>query len=304
MQGRIALSGGRERFLEQLDAFFGYGAEPVTQPGNKPDARELLAGYVLGRFEGLNNEPDMDAPWAYHYAGRPDRTAEIVHDIVHQQFGTGRGGLPGNDDSGGLSSWYVWASIGLFPVAGQNLFLVNAPSFREATISVSGGDFTVRTENFVEPYAGGPVQYVQRTWLNGQPLERSYLTGEELHRGGQLVVELGPEPGTWATEQVPPSHPAATDSTAVSSAEAGAAAAFATAQQVASLVAEALQADQLGEQGVDSDVTDAPQQPPTGETVIETDFAAPADHASHPTETIETVETIEITETRPSGDTP
>ena len=72
----------------------------------------------------------MEAPWAYHYAGRPDRTAEVVHAAVHNQFGTGRGGLPGNDDSGGLSSWYVWASLGLFPVAGQNLFLVNAPVVR------------------------------------------------------------------------------------------------------------------------------------------------------------------------------
>ena len=74
----------------------------------------------------------MEAPWAYHYAGRPDRTAEVVHSALTWQFGTGPGGLPGNDDSGGLSSWYVWASLGLFPVAGQNLFLVNAPAFERA----------------------------------------------------------------------------------------------------------------------------------------------------------------------------
>lgn len=243
MAGRIEVSGGRDRFVEQLDAFFGYGAEPVVQPGNKPDAQELLAGYVLGRFEGLNNEPDMEAPWAYHYAGRPDRTAEIVQNIVHQQFGTGRGGLPGNDDSGGLSSWFVWASLGVFPVAGQNLVLVNAPSFREATVAVAGGDFVIRTENFVEPVAGGPVQYVQRMWLDGHPLERSWLTGEEWHRGGELVVELGPAPSEWGTRDVPPSHPVAAGAAGPTSAEAGAAAAFATAQQVASLVAEALQTE-------------------------------------------------------------
>ena len=89
----------------------------------------MVAGYALNRFEGLNNEPDMEAPWAYHYAGRPDRTAEVVHAALTWQFGTGPGGLPGNDDSGGLSSWYVWASLGLFPVAGQSLFLVNSPAF-------------------------------------------------------------------------------------------------------------------------------------------------------------------------------
>ena len=50
----------------------------------------MAAGYALNRFEGLNNEPDMEAPWAYHYAGRPDRTAEVVHAALTWQFGTGR----------------------------------------------------------------------------------------------------------------------------------------------------------------------------------------------------------------------
>ena len=99
---------------------------------------ELAAGYALNRFEGLNNEPDMEAPWAYHYAGRPDRTAEVVHAAVHNMFGLGPGGLPGNDDSGGLSSWYVWASLGLFPVAGQSLYLINAPSFASSRLNLNG----------------------------------------------------------------------------------------------------------------------------------------------------------------------
>jgi putative alpha-1,2-mannosidase len=298
MAGRIEVSGGRDRFVEQLDAFFGYGAEPVVQPGNKPDAQELLAGYVLGRFEGLNNEPDMEAPWAYHYAGRPDRTAEIVQNIVHQQFGTGRGGLPGNDDSGGLSSWFVWASLGVFPVAGQNLFLVNAPSFRESTVAVAGGDFVIRTENFVEPVAGGPVQYVQRMWLDGHPLERSWLTGEEWHRGGELVVELGPAPSEWGTRDVPPSHPVAAGAAGPTSAEAGAAAAFATAQQVASLVAEALQTEPSAgpEQPELREVPDAP--PPTFEETLESaEHHTPAEPATPPT-------TEQPGDARTTGDTP
>jgi len=205
MAGRIALSGGAERFIAQLDVFFGYGAEPVEQLGEAPDASVVLAGYELGRFEGLNNEPDMDAPWAYHYVGRIDRTAEIVHNVLHQQFGTGRGGLPGNDDSGGLSSWYVWASLGLFPVAGQNLFLVNAPSFQESSIAVGRNTFTIRTRGFVEPVAGGPVQYVQAARFNGDPLTRAWLRGTELHRGGELLIDLGPRPSDWGSVDLPPS---------------------------------------------------------------------------------------------------
>jgi putative alpha-1,2-mannosidase len=205
MAARIQLAGGDGPFMALLDQFFGVGADPVKQPGLHPSVEELLAGYSLGRFEGLNNEPDMDAPWAYQYAGRPDRTAGIVHDIVHQQFGTGRGGLPGNDDSGGLSSWYVWASLGLFPVAGQNLVLVNAPSFGEATVSIADKSLEILTRGFKEPEHGGPPQYVQSAEFNGKPLERSWLRGNELHRGGQLVLHLGPDPSGWGTANRPPS---------------------------------------------------------------------------------------------------
>lgn len=208
MAARIDLAGGDDAFVALLDRFFGYGAEPVVQPGLAPDADELLAGYALDRFEGLNNEPDMEAPWAYTYAGRPDRTAEVVHHVVTQQFGTGRGGLPGNDDSGGLSSWYVWATLGLFPVAGQNLFLVNAPAWREARIDVGGRPLTVETTGFVEPEPGGHAQYVQSVHLDGEPLDRPYLTGGELHAGGRLLIGLGPQPSGWGTHHRPPSAPA------------------------------------------------------------------------------------------------
>lgn len=205
MAGRIALAGGEDRFVAVLDEFFGFGAEPVRQLGPDPDPAEVDRGYALHRFEGLNNEPDMDAPWAYHYAGRPDRTAEVVHAAVEQQFGTGRGGLPGNDDSGGLSSWYVWATLGLFPVAGQNLFLVNAPACAASRLRVGPATFAVETKGFVDPERDGPPQYVQAAWLDGEPLGRTWLRGEELHRGGTLVLELGPEPSGWGTSVRPPS---------------------------------------------------------------------------------------------------
>jgi predicted alpha-1,2-mannosidase len=205
MAGRIELSGGDDAFVEQLDSFFGFGADPVVQPGLAPSAEELIAGYRLGRFEGLNNEPDMEVPWAYHWAGRPDRTAEIVHAVVHQQFGPGRGGLPGNDDSGGLSSWYVWASLGLFPIAGQNIVLLGPPAFARSTISVGDGTLVIVAENFVEPTADGPVQYVTSVRLNGEQVERTWLDGTEFRSGGELVILLGDEPSDWGRDVRPPS---------------------------------------------------------------------------------------------------
>ena len=205
MAARIELAGGEDAFVDLLDRFFGFGQPPVKQLGVSPDADTVAAGYRLNRFEGLNNEPDMEAPWAYHYVGRPDRTAEVVHAAVNSQFGVGRGGLPGNDDSGGLSSWYVWASLGLFPVAGQQIWFVNAPSFASSRVRVGDADVTIETSGFVEPSAGAPVQYVQRVELDGEPLERTWITGRELHAGATLHVELGGEPSAWGRTVRPPS---------------------------------------------------------------------------------------------------
>ena len=205
MAGRVDLAGGPDAYVSMLDQFFGFGAHPVKQLGVDPGLDEIATGYGLNRFEGLNNEPDMEAPWSYHWVGRPDRTAEIVHAVVHHQFGTGRGGLPGNDDSGGLSSWYVWASLGLFPVAGQQIVLVNAPSFERARLRLHDATFTVETTGFVEPQVGGPPQFVQSMRFNGDDLDRSWLTAAEFHGGGVLDVDLGPTPSAWATTTSPPS---------------------------------------------------------------------------------------------------
>ncbi len=147
----------------------------------------------------------MEAPWAYHYIGRPDRTTEIVHAIIENQFATSRGGLPGNDDSGGLSSWYVWASLGLFPVAGQQIVFVNAPSFPSARVRVPSGTFVIDTTGFVEPEPDRPPQYVQSVSLDGVALDRTWITTAELHHGGRLLIDLGPEPSTWGRTSRPPS---------------------------------------------------------------------------------------------------
>nr|WP_277349899.1 glycoside hydrolase domain-containing protein [Nonomuraea sp. FMUSA5-5] len=212
MAARIALAGGDRAFADQLDRFFGYGAEPVERPGRRPPATEMAAGYALNRFEGLNNEPDMEAPWAYHYAGRPDRTAEVVQAALTWQFGTGPGGLPGNDDSGGLSSWYVWASLGLFPVAGQNLFLVNAPAFSRAVLRAGDNEFVIEAVGHRETPIGAegldrdpPPQYVQEATLNGKPLHATHLSAAAVHQGGVLRLRLGPEPSAWGRDRRPPS---------------------------------------------------------------------------------------------------
>ena len=79
----------RDAFIELLDASSATAPIRSSRSVNDPSVEELAAGYALNRFEGLNNEPDMEAPWAYHYAGRPDRTAEVVHAARQQQVRPG-----------------------------------------------------------------------------------------------------------------------------------------------------------------------------------------------------------------------
>jgi len=186
MVGRINLAGGEETYLELLDLFFGF--------------RDPEPGDEVHRFEGLNNEPDMETPFAYLYAGRHDRTAQIVRSVMKYQFTNGRGGLPGNDDSGGLSSWYVWNAVGIFPATAIPVMFIGSPMFEKATLHLLGGDFIVRALNQAPDH-----DFVQSAWLNGRPLKRSYLKLSEFSAEAELTLEMGPEPSDWGGNSRPPS---------------------------------------------------------------------------------------------------
>jgi predicted alpha-1,2-mannosidase len=174
--GLIRRVGGRAAFVEWLDSFFNEGA------------------YNHG------NEPDILAPWLYIHAGRPDRTAERVRAIMATQYRDGRGGLPGNDDAGTLSSWYVWAAMGLFPNAGQPFYYIGSPVFARTVIHLEHGrSFVVEAPN-----TSAANLYVQGAELNGRKIDRAWLTHEEVARGGKLVLQLGPRPSVWGTDAPSP----------------------------------------------------------------------------------------------------
>ena len=157
MAGRISLAGGDTAFVGLLDEFFGYAANSVPAPGVSPSRAEMVEGESLGRFEGFNNEPDMESPYAYVYAGRQDRANEVVRAGLNQCYGDSRGGLVGNDDSGGMSSWYVWSALGLFPVAGQDVFLIGSPLFDRTELHFGQSRaFTIEAEG-----TGAENLYVQ-----------------------------------------------------------------------------------------------------------------------------------------------
>ncbi|MBN1580317.1 MAG: glycoside hydrolase family 92 protein [Anaerolineae bacterium] len=204
MAGRIALYAKEADFIADLDRFFGYGQPPIVQPTVPGDRETMRRGHALNRFEGYNNEPDIETPYGYIYAGRHDRTAEVVRAGMQYMFTTGRGGLPGNNDSGGLTSCYVWNAIGLFPVTGQPIMLIGSPIFDSVLLDFGNeSQFSVRAINNSDANI-----YVQSATLNGQPIDHAYITIDELRGGGVLELVMGDTPSNWARDHRPPSCPA------------------------------------------------------------------------------------------------
>ena len=96
-------------------------------------------------------------------------------------FTTGRGGVPGNNDSGGLCSCYLWNALGVFPVSGQNLMIVGSPRVREARMALaSGKTFTIRKQ--------GEGIYVKDAAFNGARLDEMAISARDMMAGGELVV--------------------------------------------------------------------------------------------------------------------
>lgn len=184
------------------------------------DADEL--GRLLGGDEGFvawldeifdrnlythHNEPDTLAPFLYSHAGRPDRTMERVRALLAAKYHTGRNGLPGNDDSGAMSSWYVWSALGLFPNAGQPFYYLTSPLFTRTVVEVGEGrQFVIEA-----PETSAANRFIRSATLNGRPLTRCWLTHEEVAAGGTLVLTMGAQPSDWGRRERPPALPVSSE---------------------------------------------------------------------------------------------
>jgi hypothetical protein len=177
---RIALVGGAKNFEKLLDEFFGFGKESVTQV-REIEAFEEIDSKNYHRFEGFNNECDMETPYAYIYAGNHDKLCEIINDCVNKSFGVGEGGLPGNNDSGGLSSCFVFNAMGFFPVTASSEFLLGAPSFKKVTIKLFNGNLvTITKTGDVNGYLVKGVKW------QGKAVENYQIPVSEIVKGGNL----------------------------------------------------------------------------------------------------------------------
>ena len=153
----------------------------------------------------LGNEPSLNAPYAYAYAGAPYRTQDVVRRALNTLYGPGPDGLVGNDDLGTMSAWYVWGALGMYPqVPGRAELTLASPLFPKITIHRGNG----RTITVNAPDASADTYYVRSLKVNGAASERAWLPEPFVADGGTLDYTLGTSADTSrgsAAADLPPS---------------------------------------------------------------------------------------------------
>lgn len=170
--------------------------------GDKIFVRRLDNVFYRQHFD-VTNEPGFLIPVLYNWAGRPDKTADVINALLEKAFTDQRSGIPGNDDSGAMSSWFIFQSLGFYPDAGQDFYLIGTPSFPEADLMLSSGKvLRIIARNMDSEHIN---RYIQSATLNNVPLETSWFRHSQIIDGGTLVFTMGSSPGKWGTTNLPPS---------------------------------------------------------------------------------------------------
>lgn len=180
MRRIVELSGGPEEFTRRLDYTFTHGHYDVS------------------------NEPGFLLPMLYAWSNHPDHTADVLRLTLEKWFSDTRSGIPGNDDSGAMSSWLIFNTLGFYPVAGQDVYILGTPAIPDSTIAVGNG----KTLHIVAKNAGedGLNRYIQSATLNGKPLNNTWFRHADIANGGELILTMGSAPSaTWGKQTPPPS---------------------------------------------------------------------------------------------------
>jgi predicted alpha-1,2-mannosidase len=181
------MMGGPDVAAKRLDAFFS----------------NLNGGYS-SRYAYLGNEPCLETPWIYCFLGQPGKTQNIVRRAITELYSATDAAYPGNDDVGEMSSWYVFAALGMYPeLPGSDVLVLNGPLFPKAVLHLPNGNATIIGRN-----AKKDAPYIKSLKVNGQPWSKTWIRYSDISKGGTLVYELGPATTTWGNTpaDAPPSY--------------------------------------------------------------------------------------------------
>ena len=199
--GLIQLMGGRDGFNAKLDQLFveQYGESKFQFLGQFPDATGLVGLYSQG------NEPDFHIPYLYDFSGQPWKTQRRVRQLMDVWYTADTHGIPGDDDGGATSSWYVFSAMGFFPECpGSPIYELGSPIFERTTLRMGNGKLFTITAHHVS----AQNKYIQSAVLNGKPLNTAWFHHADIANGGSLILEMGPKPNyKWgsAPSDAPPS---------------------------------------------------------------------------------------------------
>ena len=182
-EGLIELLGGDESYTERLDELFSMSSE--QEEGASMDITGLIGQYAHG------NEPSHHTTYMYAYSGHPYKIADKVRYINNELYTDQPDGLSGNEDCGQMSAWYIFSSIGFYPVNPSNGgYVFGSPLFDEALIKLPANkSFKVIAENNSDKNI-----YIQSVTLNGKKHNYSYITHKQIMDGGELKFVMGPKP--------------------------------------------------------------------------------------------------------------
>ncbi|MDE3058227.1 MAG: glycoside hydrolase family 92 protein, partial [Bacteroidota bacterium] len=182
------LTGGKDAAAKRLDKFF----------------TELNAG-AGSKYAYVGNEPCSETPWIYDFLGRPYKTQETVRCAMTELFSNKPEAYPGNDDLGQMSSWYIFAALGMYPeLPGSDVLVLGSPLFPRAVIRLQNGDVVIEGKE-----AKKDAPYVQSLTVNGTRWNKPWIRFSDISNGGTMIYKLDSTPNTrWGSNpgDAPPSY--------------------------------------------------------------------------------------------------
>ena len=178
----VKMMGGKEKMTHKLDSLFTMEIEAKYIDKHEDITRDgIIGNYVHG------NEPGHHIPYLYNWTGHPEKTQERVRMILNTMYAPTVVGLCGNDDAGQMSAWYIFSSLGFYPVTpGSPYYALGSPLVKEAIIHLeSGKTLTIKTENQSDVNI-----YVKSVLINGKEKEGTQLSHKDIDNGGEIIFQM------------------------------------------------------------------------------------------------------------------